>query len=346
MERRVNAFTAAALTCVGLLLGCRSGGAPPEPGASESSSTRPTEAPPASPSAEAPSTSAVSRPVEPLAVINAEERVVAIGDLHGDFEATVAALRMAGLIDADAHWSGGKAVLVQTGDQLDRGGGEEEILKLLAQLEVEAPKAGGRLVVLNGNHETMNVLGDFRYVTEDALDDFTGAEPASPFALAITGQYRDRARAFLPGGQMAVALANRPVVAQVNDTVFVHAGVRDAHVRGGLESLNREVQAFFRGETAQPPARMVDPDGPLWTRIYGGPELSSAVCAELVTTLSALGAKRLVIGHTVQSTGITSACEERVFRIDVGLSRAYGDNAPEALEIHGGVVKVLRASAP
>lgn len=254
-------------------------------------------------------------------------------------------LRVAGLVDAEAHWSGGRTVLVQTGDQLDRAGGEEEILKLLAELEVEAPKAGGKLVVLNGNHETMNVLGDFRYVTEDALDDFTGAEPASPFAKSITGPFKDRARAFLPGGQMAVQLAHRPVVAQVGDTVFVHAGVRQAHVEGGLESLNREVQAFFRGETARPPSGMVDADGPLWTRIYGGPELSSAVCAELVTTLSALGAKRLVVGHTVQAAGITSACEERVFRIDVGLSRAYGENAPEALEIRGDTVKVLRAAA-
>lgn len=278
--------------------------------------------------------------------MEAPERIVAIGDLHGDFEATLAVLRVAGLIDAAGHWSGGKTVLVQTGDQLDRAGGEEEILKLLAQLEVEAPKAGGKLVVLNGNHETMNVLGDFRYVTEDALDDFTGADPASPFAKSVTGPYRDRARAFLPGGQMAVALAHRPVVAQVNDTVFVHAGVRDAHVKGGLASLNREVQAFFRGETARPPAGMVDPEGPLWTRIYGGPELSSAVCGELVTTLAALGAKRLVVGHTVQSAGITSACDERVFRIDVGLSRAYGKNVPEALEIRSEAVKVLRASVP
>jgi len=271
---------------------------------------------------------------------------VAVGDLHGDFEATLAVLRVAGLIDSAGHWSGGKTVLVQTGDQLDRAGGEEEILKLLAQLEVDAPKAGGRLVVLNGNHETMNVLGDFRYVTEDALDDFTGAEPVSPFAKSVTGPFRDRARAFLPGGQMAVALAHRPVVAQVNDTVFVHAGVRDAHVKDGLASLNREVQAFFRGETARPPAGMVDSEGPLWTRIYGGPELSSAVCAELVTTLAQLGAKRLVVGHTVQSAGITSACDERVFRIDVGLSRAYGKNAPEALEIRGSAVKILRARVP
>src|SRR5437867_8351951 len=49
------------------------------------------------------------------------ERVVAIGDIHGDFDALVGILQRARLIDPRNRWSGGNAILVQTGDFLDRG---------------------------------------------------------------------------------------------------------------------------------------------------------------------------------------------------------------------------------
>jgi hypothetical protein len=47
-----------------------------------------------------------------------------------------------------------------------------------------------------------------------------------------------------------------------------------------------------------------------------------------------------VIGHTVQKGGITSACDARLWRIDVGLSRHYG-GPTQVLEIRGDTVKVL-----
>ena len=41
------------------------------------------------------------------------------------------------------------------------------------------------------------------------------------------------------------------------------------------------------------------------------------------------GAQRMVVGHTIQEAGINTACNDRVFRIDVGLSQGCGDGAPE-----------------
>ena len=41
------------------------------------------------------------------------------------------------------------------------------------------------------------------------------------------------------------------------------------------------------------------------------------------------GAQRMVVGHTIQEAGINTACGDRVFRIDVGLSQGCGDGAPE-----------------
>ncbi|MCK5377197.1 MAG: hypothetical protein KAJ97_08960, partial [Acidobacteria bacterium] len=39
-------------------------------------------------------------------VAGAGERVVAVGDVHGSYEGLVEILGRAGLVDADAHWTG------------------------------------------------------------------------------------------------------------------------------------------------------------------------------------------------------------------------------------------------
>src|SRR5262245_10688082 len=90
------------------------------------------------------------------------ERVVAVGDVHGDYAGFVWVLRAAGIIDAKERWIGGKAHLVQTGDVVDRGGDSRKAMDLLMSLEKQAAKAGGRVHALIGNHEAMNLYGDLR----------------------------------------------------------------------------------------------------------------------------------------------------------------------------------------
>src|SRR5690606_26650725 len=91
------------------------------------------------------------RPAARRATSGEATRVVAIGDLHGDLSATRAALRLAGAIDERDRWVGGRLVVVQTGDQLDRGDDEPEILALFERLAVEAEAAGGAVHSLLGN---------------------------------------------------------------------------------------------------------------------------------------------------------------------------------------------------
>lgn len=106
---------------------------------------------------------------------------------------TLAALRLGGLIDENDRWIGGSTTAVQVGDQLDRGGNEVEIMFLLERLRKEAAEAGGQLIVMNGNHETMNVAGRFRYSTPSGLREFQVGEGA-------------RARARVPWARASVAL--------------------------------------------------------------------------------------------------------------------------------------------
>ncbi len=270
----------------------------------------------------------------------APERLVAIGDVHGDLRATRAALRLGGAIDDQDRWVGGKLVVVQTGDQLDRGDDERAILELLERLQREAKASGGRLLVLNGNHETMNVTGDFRYVTRGALHAFDDASPRSPMASRYPSELSGRAAAFLPGGQFARLLSTRPVVVLVGDTVFAHAGVRAPHVDFGLERLNAETAAWMRGDEPRPPRLILDPEGPVWTRVYGDPELGTRSCEVLDRALQRLKAKRMVIGHNVQKGGISPSCGDKIWRIDVGMSRYYG-GPTEVLQIESDQVKVL-----
>jgi hypothetical protein len=270
-------------------------------------------------------------------------RLIAIGDLHGDIAATRAALRLGGAIDASDRWIGDTLTVVQTGDQLDRGDEEREILDLLRQLEASAQADGGQVIALNGNHEVMNVQGDFRYVTPGGIGAFAGVTPRSPLARSAPPAFVDRAAAFLPGGAYALELAERDVIAVVGDSVFVHGGLLPDHVRYGIDRINRETQAWMRGGERQAPVAIAAESAPIWVRDYSLDPVSPRACEMLGEVLLALKVSRMVVGHTVQSQGISSACDDRIYRIDVGLSRYYGQNPIQVLEIDAGKTRVLRA---
>ncbi len=280
-----------------------------------------------------------------LTVLPAPERLIAIGDLHGDFDATRRAFRLAGAIDAQDNWSGGKLTVVQVGDQLDRGDGERAILALLDRLIPQAEAAGGKLYVLNGNHEIMNAQGDLRYVTERGFQEFIGMPGLKldlPQLAQLPELVRPRAAAFFPGGPFALMLAKRPIALQLGETVFVHGGLLPNHVDYGLNKLNQESQDWLAGKSATFPLLLAEETGPIWTRAYSDPTVAPD-CAALNQTLTKLNAKRMIVGHSVHPK-VNSACENKVWRVDVGMSRAYGGPV-EILEIQGEQTKVLSESS-
>ncbi len=263
----------------------------------------------------------------------AVERLVAIGDLHGDLAATRRALRLAGAIDEKDEWRGGALVVVQTGDQIDRGDDDRAILDLFDTLRDKAKKAGGEVIAMSGNHEIMNAMADFRYVTPGAFTAFADVSPEH------SGE-RGRTQAFAPGGPYAKKLATRPIIVAVGDTIFVHGGVLPKHVTYGIDRMNAEVAAFFSGTTPAPPKIVVAEDGPVWTRMYSAAP-GREECVVLGDALRALGLARMVVGHTVQRGGISTACDDRVYRIDTGMAHAYAGPI-EVLALEKGVPRILR----
>lgn len=277
------------------------------------------EAPPKPQPVPGPATSSCT--ITPLPVrLPAPSRLVAIGDLHGDLGGTRAALRAAGAIDDHDHWIGGALVVVQTGDVLDRGDDERAILDLIAGLETEARAAGGAFVMLLGNHELMNAAGDFRYVTPAGLHAFDGVPGGVATPSKVPEQLRSRVAALDPGGGYARRLAQHAVIAIVGDTVFSHAGVLGDWVTR-VDDVNQSSRCWLDGQSTEPPQALTSDDSPVWTRAAGTPTVD---CAQVRAALDALQVKRMVVGHTVQDHGITSACDGALWRIDVGLAKLYG----------------------
>jgi hypothetical protein len=123
-------------------------------------------------------------PPEHYIPLKENQRLVCIGDVHGDFKAFEKSLEIAGVyervadpysddnlgaVEGDPHikWKGGDTILVQIGDVLDRGYEELACFYLLTELSRKAAAAGGHVIVLFGNHEVMNAIGLFHYAYND-----------------------------------------------------------------------------------------------------------------------------------------------------------------------------------
>jgi hypothetical protein len=121
-------------------------------------------------------------------------RIVVVGEVSGAANAVTGLLQKLELVDETGHWSGGDAVLVQTGDLVDRGEHVRGALDLFIRLQEEAAGAGGRVVVLMGNHEILNILGEFQGVDYAAYQHFAGpdAELQQQRAWEAVAEWRGR----------------------------------------------------------------------------------------------------------------------------------------------------------
>ncbi|MCC7156766.1 MAG: metallophosphoesterase [Bryobacterales bacterium] len=290
------------------------------------------------------------------------ERIVAVGDVHGDYDQLVRVLRGAGVIDNKNKWKGGKTHLVQTGDVPDRGPGTRKALDLLMDLEKQAKKAGGMVHPLIGNHEAMNLYGDLRYVTaeeyatfktsdsQQLLDnyfeqvEYPELQKKSPSADASDLKkawmkdhppgWVEQRYAFGPKGKYGQWIRKNEAVIKVNGMIFMHGGWSPKYASKTIADLNTQVHFELADFQRLAGGIVMDPEGPLWYRgLARDPE--SLLKDFLDRLLAAQQATAIVIGHTPTAGAILTRFDGRVIMIDVGMSKAYG--GPDAcLVVEGG----------
>ncbi|PPS13234.1 hypothetical protein GOBAR_AA07436 [Gossypium barbadense] len=240
-----------------------------------------------------------------------------LGDLHGDLDQARYALEMAGVLSSDGQdlWTGEDAL----GDVLDRGDDEIAILSLLRSLGIQAKAKGGAVFQVNGNHETMNVEGDFRYVESGAFDE------CADFLEYLNDYEYDWDEAFVRWCGVS--------------RIWKDERKMSRNHWGPWNLVKRQKGVIARSV-------LFRPGGPLACELARH-AVALKINAILQETLQALGAKAMVVGHTPQFSGANCLpCSEyncSIWRIDVGMSSGVLNSRPEVLEIRDDKARVIRS---
>ncbi len=252
------------------------------------------------------------KPVFPVPIKFTAKKLVALSDVHGQFDVMVKLLQMHKIIDRDLKWAFGDGHMVMIGDMFDRGSKVVEVLWFLYSLEVEARAAGGAVHVLLGNHETMVLYDDLRYVNPKyaAVAKLLDANQSALFnAQTVLGRW----------------LRTKPVLLQVNDMLFVHGGLNPEYA--ALKLSIEDTNEAFRATLSQPravlratalPTFLYGSRGPIWYRGYfNTPKIDSA---ELDALLAQYKVKRMIVGHTTLK-GVFSHHGGRVINTDADMQK-------------------------
>lgn len=298
------------------------------------------------------------------------QRVVAVGDIHGDKDALVAVLQMAGLVDKREEWVGGATHLVQVGDIPARGKQTREAFDFLIRLEKDAAGKGGKVHALIGNHDAGVIYGDLRSTLPEEYAAFAGPDAGSKLEdawtkhLAVERQagrapsqpnelermkeawleshppgFVEHREAFSPSGPYGQWIRRNNSVIRINDTLFLHGGISPKYAKRTRTSLNATIRAELADPEQRVPGVASDTQGPLWHRGFAEAE-PAQIENHLRTVLSFHRVQRIVIGHTVTRSAIMPRFLGRVVNIDIGLSRFYG-RPPACLILEGGSQYVL-----
>lgn len=260
--------------------------------------------------------------------------IFVVADTHGEYEILATHLRQHRVVDASLAWKFGRGRLVVLGDVFDRGPHHTEILWLLYKLEAEAAKAGGGVHFVLGNHETMVMQGDLRYL-----------HPKYVETARVLG-VESYSELFGPRSLLGQWLRSRATLLKLDDQLFLHAGVSRALVDSGmsLADINSGVRAVLSGailtnETERQRAEMLmGPLGPLWYRGYFAEQRAfpTASVQDVDRVLDVFGVRRILVGHTIVPA-ITALYDGKVIAVQVYPRRdESGRTSFESLLIRAG----------
>lgn len=262
------------------------------------------------------------------------DRIIVIGDLHADYSKTKDIFIKLKLIDNENNWIAKpkNTKVVQLGDQLDGGGrgfkessGELELIKFMDDIHIKASNVGGGVYSLIGNHEIMNMLGDFTY--------------ASKSDIKQQGGEVSRKKIFSQGSDIFNKMScSRNAVLKIGSFLFAHAGVLPQHIDESekhlfIKNINKLMRLFLQGEKKPYDVDIskyfLDKTGIIWNREYGNQNPS---CSKVDYVTKMLNVGHMIVGHTIQDN-INSKCDDKLWRVDVGISDVFNTSTTELLEI-------------
>lgn len=264
------------------------------------------------------------------------DKLLAISDIEGNFDAFYSLLVGNGVMDSTYKWTYGEGHLVLIGDFVDRGTNVTQCLWLIYMLEQKAELAGGKVHFILGNHEVMNLLGQTEYVDEKYMalaHKLSGKEDAYKAYKYLMSNQRELVR----------WMKSKNVIERIGKTIFVHGGLSKELLTANMSlgeinefmrmSLTREY--FSDDNEANLKKFLMGPFGPLWYRGYIGRYkklYSKTTQKELNSTLRYFQADQVAIGHTVVAE-ISSDYEGKVYRTDIGFPRMKFTGKAQALLI-------------
>jgi hypothetical protein len=267
----------------------------------------------------------------------AAERIVVIGDLHGDIKRLKTILIDAEVINDSLEWVANPphTMVVQIGDQVDSANRDPnfkdwevlddvQMIHFTNSLDNIAKTKGGRFISLIGNHELMNVIGNFSYVSAKSNDEH-------------------RYRNFMPKGTLSPIIGNRQLVLKIGQLFFCHAGIKKQHL-DVLDASNKSIsylndiwkQFVLTNQINHEDKNIFDTvilgmDGILWTR-------NIDEIGEFNHVLERLSCSYVFVGHTPVNT--IQLMHDRMWYTDTGISRAFGNLSYQYINIHNNNISI------
>jgi len=239
------------------------------------------------------------------------KKLIAFSDIEGEFEPFRRMLIANGVIDEKYNWIFGKGHLLICGDLFDRGKDVAAYLWLLYKLEDEAKIKGGYVHTILGNHDIMNLSGDFRYVQQKYF------ERAKRMGVAYLELYG-------PDTELGRWLRSKNIIEKIGDNLCLHGGISPEilALQWPVIKINRECRPYY--DQGMHPEKFEDKDlwkffdgrniSPFWYRGYFLEPFASQGLVD--STLSFYKTRRIIVGHDIIDS-VAAFYQRKILGIDV-----------------------------
>jgi hypothetical protein len=216
-------------------------------------------------------------------------RLLAVSDIEGNFQSFCRLLVKNKVVDKYLNWVFEDGHLVIVGDCFDRGEQVIECLWLIYMLEEKAVRHGGKVHFILGNHEIMNMNGDWRYIHPK---------------YAFSPQSRRPPTALYGGNdELWKWLCTKNIMEKIGNILFVHGGIAESIVQLNLSvtEINNRSRPFYKQATGLPEnkglyAILNSNQSPFWYRGYYEDSFAEKSIDDV---LSHFRVKTIVTGHTI-----------------------------------------------